>query len=103
MNAWHLVAAIGGLLVFAIVLVVLLIPVADSVVPEPVEPVEPEVVYVEVPGPPPPPVHVKVPVPFAVADESIGAYRVNGFVTFKGGPVGSYFTTRQPMACFPLD
>lgn len=42
---------------------------------------------------------VRVPVPFAVADEVIGAYRVNGFLSFRGP--GKFSTHRAVMACFP--
>ncbi len=42
---------------------------------------------------------VRVPVPFAVADEAIGAYRVNGFLSFRGP--GKFSTHRAVMACFP--
>lgn len=49
--------------------------------------------------PVPVPVPVRVPVPFAVADEAIGAYRVNGFLRFQGP--GKFSTHRAVMACFP--
>ncbi len=50
---------------------------------------------VAVPGP-----VVRFPVPYAIADEQIGAYRVNGFVVIHGpGRMSLY---RQTMACFPI-
>jgi hypothetical protein len=61
-------------------------------------PVEVQVVVpypVPVPGP-----IVRFPVPFAIADEQIGAYRVNGYVTMRGP--GRITTHRQIMACFPI-
>lgn len=70
---------------------------------------EPEVVEVEVLVPMGPqiirvPVPVEVPVripaPYAIADEQIGAYRVNGYVTMHGP--ARYSVHPQIMACFPL-
>ncbi len=69
--------------------------------PEPAECV-PEVVYQ--PGEPVViPYPVKVPVPYAIADEVLGAYRVNGYVTFGAGRLGGLTMTSTPeiMACFP--
>ncbi len=79
--------------------------VSDSDVRQPMY----EEVRVEVPVPFPVPVHVpgrviRVPVPFAIADEQIGAYRVNGFVEFRGrGPAAQMRVYQSRMACFPLE
>ncbi len=60
-----------------------------------------------VPTPVPPRVIVlpsriyRVPAPYAIADEQIGAYRVNGFVTFLGPT--RIRLSQQQMACFPLE
>lgn len=63
--------------------------------------VEPEVILVPDPYPVERP--YPVPVPYAIADERLGAYRVNGYVTLRGhGPYQTIGRTRQKMACFPL-
>jgi len=74
-----------------------------------------DIEYVDVPGPTEvvtdtlwrmhDPVIVRMPVPFAISDESLGAYRVNGFATFGRGTLGgmTLTATRQQMACFPVD
>ena len=69
-----------------------------SEAPEPMEPRWPRrIIRVPVPVEVP----VRVPVPFAVADEQIGAYRVNGYVVIHGP--SRFGTHRSKMACFPLE
>jgi hypothetical protein len=60
-----------------------------------------ETIYLETPVPVPYP--VMIPQPYAIADEVLGAYRVNGFVTFGGGAFADLTMTAHPqlMACFP--
>jgi len=68
----------------------------------------PLIEYVDRPGEAPDPIEVPVtvrtPIPYAIADEDLGAYRVNGFVEFRGrGPATQMRSVRQLMACFPLE
>ena len=68
-----------------------------DVVPEAPQPMGPRIIRVSVPIEVP----IRVPAPYAIADEALGAYRVNGYVVFSG-PM-RFSTHRSIMACFPVD